>query len=434
MENKRGRIKDILSRQLSLFRISEKEQEKIQTSVNNFISKLKSKLDEKGIKASIFIGGSFAKGTLIKKEKYDIDIFLRFDKNLSEEEISKQTRQLKDIDGYDSIIVKGSRNYLNFVKGSIVFEVVPIIKIKEPKEARNVTDLSVFHVKYIIDCVKKNKKLVDEIILAKAFVHASGCYGAESYIKGFSGYGLELLVCHYKSFLNFVKAVSKMRERDKIVLDPMKHWKNKNEVLLNLNEAKLESPIVLVDPTYKERNALAALSSETLKKFRNYCIKFLKKPSEEFFVAKKIDEEKLKELARKRKAEFVKLIAKTNKQQGDIAGSKLLKFGKFLINRVEKWFEIYENEFRYSDKDFAYYYLVVKNKKEVVAEGPPVSLKIACKRFKKEHKKTYIKNKRIYAKISSRMRFKEFLTKFRTDNKNVINSMGITEVNLAKCI
>jgi len=64
--------------------------------------------------------------------------------------------------------------------------------------------------------------------------------------------------------------------KDKIVIDIEKHYKNKQAVLMDLNSSKLHSPIILIDPTYKERNALAALSSETFRKFQEVSLKFLK--------------------------------------------------------------------------------------------------------------------------------------------------------------
>ncbi|MBD3252791.1 hypothetical protein GF386_03610, partial [Candidatus Pacearchaeota archaeon] len=53
------------------------------------------------------------------------------------------------------------------------------------------TDLSYFHVNHILKKIKKNKNLSDEIRLAKKFAYSQNCYGAESYIHGFSGYALE---------------------------------------------------------------------------------------------------------------------------------------------------------------------------------------------------------------------------------------------------
>ena len=59
-----------------------------------------------------------------------------------------------------------------------------------------------------------------------------------------------------------------------------------------MNSSKLTSPIILVDPTYKQRNALAALSEETFEKFKQASKKFLKNPSIKYFEIVKWDLEK----------------------------------------------------------------------------------------------------------------------------------------------
>ena len=63
---------------------------------------------------------------------------------------------------------------------------------------------------------------------------------------------------------------------------------------MNLNDAKLHSPIILVDPTYKQRNVLAALSKETFEIFQTECRKFIKKPSLYSFESKQVDLDKIK--------------------------------------------------------------------------------------------------------------------------------------------
>jgi tRNA nucleotidyltransferase (CCA-adding enzyme) len=113
----------------------------------------------------------------------------------------------------------------------------------------------------------KSKKILEEIKLAKAFCSANGTYGAESYINGFSGYALELLVYYYGSFEKFLKEAVKDR-KDKLIIDIEKKYKNSKEILLQLNGSKLLSPIIVIDPTCKERNVLAALSYETYDKFK----------------------------------------------------------------------------------------------------------------------------------------------------------------------
>ena len=48
---------------------------------------IKKEIDKKNIKASVFLGGSFAKDTLLKSENYDVDIFIRFDSKYKDKEM-----------------------------------------------------------------------------------------------------------------------------------------------------------------------------------------------------------------------------------------------------------------------------------------------------------------------------------------------------------
>jgi tRNA CCA-adding enzyme len=291
-----------------------------------------------------------------------------------------------------------------------------------------VTDLSIFHVDYIEKCIKKRPELANEIRLAKAFIYASGYYGAESYIKGFSGYSIELLICYYKSFLNFVKGIAE--SKDKLVIDPEKQYKSRKEILESLNESKLMSPIVLVDPTFKERNALAALSEETLERFKKYCKSFLKNPKSGFFELKKIDEKSLKDKARKKKRDFVKIKATTNKQEGDIAGSKLLKFFNYLTRELEKYFDLNTCEFEYPGEQAAEYYFILKPKKIMLHIGPPLDKKQGVEAFKKKHKKTIVKKGRLYAEEKLNINLDKFLKKFKKDENKVMLDMGIIKLDL----
>ena len=134
------------------------------------------------------------------------------------------------------------------------------------------------------------------------------------------------------------------------MIDAEKQYKNKKDVFFEINESKLNSPIILVDPTWKERNALAGLSSETFEKFRAAATAFLKKPSEEFFRKKEIDEKELKKEAKKLKAEFLHIKLETDRQEGDIAGTKLKKSADFLAEEMSKYFIILKKEFEYDDK------------------------------------------------------------------------------------
>jgi tRNA nucleotidyltransferase (CCA-adding enzyme) len=266
--------------------------------------------------------------------------------------------------------------------------------------------------------------MLDEIKIAKAFCYANGCYGAESYIHGFSGYSLELLVYHYKGFMNFVKAMAKIG-KEKEIVDIEKQFKNKKSALMDLNSSKLNSPIILIDPTYKQRNALAALSEETFRKFQKSCVEFMKNPSVKHFEVKKVDINKIKEDSIKKGREFIEIEAVTNKPQGDVAGSKLLKFYNYVEKEIGKFFIVKNKGFEYSGEKSAKYFFVVEKKKEVIYSGPFINDEKHSIEFRKEHKDVHEKNNRLYAKEIILFNISQFLDMWKANNAKIIKEMYI---------
>ncbi len=417
----------ILEEVLKKIEPSKEDLDFINKFLKDFLIKIKSNIKKQKIIAEVFVGGSFAKNTLIKKNKYDIDLFLRFDKKYPNEKLSTLTKKLLvGIKG--SKVVHGSRDYFSIkIKDNFIIELVPVRKISNPKDSENITDLSYSHVRYINKNVK-SKKVLNDLKLAKAFCYASNCYGAESYIKGFSGYSLELLVHHYKGFMNFIRAVSKMNPDERNVIDTEKLYKNKQEVLLDMNTSKLISPIILVDPTFKQRNALAALSKETFMRFQKHCLQFLKTPSVKSFEINKINIKKVKENALKNKNEFMLLEISTEKQEGDVAGSKLYKFYNHLFSELERFFIVKGKGFNYNDKQKARIFFVLKKKDFVLCGGPFVKDKKNVAKFKKEHKKTHVKGKRLFAKEKVTFNAEGFVKKWKLKHKTKISEMSIAGV------
>ena len=412
-------IKEIFDKEIKKIKPDKEIFEKIKNICNEFCLDLRKKLKAKNIEAKVFVGGSLAKDTIIKKNKYDIDIFVRFNKKYDK----KISEILGRILGKGAKKIHGSRDYYQLIIDGIIVEVVPVIEIKHPEEAKNVTDLSYFHVNYIVNKIKKNKKLSDEIRLAKTFAHAQNVYGAESYIHGFSGYALELLVSYYGSFLKFIKKIIEINENERTVIDDSRYYKNKEEVLMKLNESKLNSPIILIDPTFKERNALASLSKETLKKFKEKCREFLKNPKQDFFEKKPVEEKFSNQ------KNIKKISVKTNKQKGDIAGTKSRKFFDYFIYELKKEFEIKKAEFDYDEnKNIANFYFIVENKKEEVKKGPPIISVENLTAFKKKHKNAFIKNGFSYSKITHKLNFEQWFKDFKKDNKGTINEMSIESI------
>ncbi|MFW6233276.1 MAG: nucleotidyltransferase domain-containing protein [Nanoarchaeota archaeon] len=427
MSNKQ--TKKILEEVLDNIKPSKQELEEIKKYLNDFLEKLNNSIKKNKINAEVFIGGSFSKNTLIKKEKYDIDIFVRFDKKYNDKEISNKLMKILSV--FKSFnTVHGSRDYFSIkIKPELYFEIIPVKKIKKYQEAENVTDLSFFHVKYLNKKLK-SQKILDEVRLAKAFCIANNCYGAESYIKGFSGYSLELLVYHYKSFINLIEKISKIKNKE--IIDIEKHYKNKKNILIDLNSSKLKSPIILIDPTFKYRNALAALSNETFKEFQKACKNFLKKPSLSAFEKKQVNIENLKKIAQKNNYEFAITELKTNKQKGDIAGSKLFKFYKHLEKEITNYYNIKNKEFFYNENKKAICFFSVIPKKEIIHKGPLLSDKKNTTNFKKIHKNTYTKDNRIYSRESINKNLSDFLKNWKNKNKKKISQMNISDFKIIK--
>ena len=199
---------------------------------------------------------------------------------------------------------------------------------------------------------------------------------------------------------------------------------------MDVNGSKLNSPIVLIDPTYKQRNALAALSDETFDRFKKVCKKFLDNPNAKAFEVEKVDLEKVKKNAKVKKQEFLLVEAKTGRQEGDIAGSKLIKFYKHFVDEVGTFFEIKNKGFNYNGKKSARYFLVLKSKGEQLFNGPSVKDKKNVLMFKKKHKKTFVKSGRIYSKIRIDFNAVDFFKKWVVKNKKRVNEMGVSSLKI----
>jgi len=429
-------MKSVLLEQLKRVKINSDEKRYLLKTAGKIIEKIEENLKKRKIDANVFIGGSLAKDTILKKDIYDVDLFIKFSKNYSEEVINRHMNKLFfwfKIAGLPLKIKKmhGSRDYYQIMlkeDKNIIIEVVPSLKINKPEEARNVTDLSYFHIKYVKNMMKKNKNLADEIILAKSFCHAQRVYGAESYVKGFSGYALELLICHYGSFIKFLNEV--VNSHDKIIIDPGKNFKNKEEIINYLNESKKLSPIIIIDPTFKERNASSSLSEEAFERFKVSAKAFLENPSVEFFEVKKVVVNDLIRKAKIEEGEFISIELRTNKQEGDIAGTKLLKFSKILTRELSRSVDILEDHFDYSGGKKAIVYYVLRNKNELVISGPLLEHKEAVENFKKVHPIWYIEDKRIKCAVDNKIKGNNLIKEFVRKNKKQLREMSIKGVRI----
>jgi tRNA nucleotidyltransferase (CCA-adding enzyme) len=328
-------------------------------------------------KTKVILGGSAAKGTFLKGS-HDIDIYVKFDqKTYSKKNISLiLSKALKN-----ATSLHGSRDYYQIKINDYTVEIIPIIDIKKVENAENITDISPFHTKFVL----KNKRYKNDILLAKAFAKANGFYGAESFIQGFSGYSIEILTIYYKGFKNLIKNVSKWKSIT--VIDPLNAHKGK----VILNEAKMVSPIILVDPVQSIRNTTAVVSKEKYSLFIQKAKEYLKHPNKEFFIKKEFSIKYLK-----KKGELFVIDITPLEGKRDIVGSKILKVYEYLLNVLKN------NDFTILNSNWAWktnavlWFDIKKESlsKEVKHFGPPIKNKERLTSFQSTWKDYKIKQEK----------------------------------------
>ena len=334
---------------LSKIKPSQKEEDELKSLVKDFIQKIKIK-DAKAV-----FGGSGAKGTWLR-DQGDADIFVKFNlKKYKNKDISKIIEKELMKKFKKAELIHGSRNYFNVNYKGFVFEVIPILDIKKASEALNITDISPLHASWVIK--KSNERIRDEIRKFKYFLKINGLYGAESYVKGFSGYAAEILIIYYKSFDNLIKNARKWKEGK--IIDVEHH-----DSASSLNESKI-SPLIIIDPVQEDRNAAAALSRE---KFLKLIELSRKKIS---FEEKKINLEDYDLV--------LEIIPKKNKK--DVMGAKSLKVFEYLKKNLNK-FDVKDSYFKFDSRALLCFKL---GKKELERyrehQGPPVKLEENVKAF-----------------------------------------------------
>ena len=107
------------------------------------------------------------------------------------------------------------------------------------------------------------------------------------------------------------------------------------------------------------------------------------------------------EIRRKfQKNKLIMLKAKPLNKKEDVAGAKMLKAFHFTEkNLIFNGFNIIESDMLWHSSSALFYYALAKDKlpKTISLPGPPLKIKRHVLLFKKSHKKTFVKNKRIFA-------------------------------------
>ena len=210
-------------------------------------------------------GGSYVKGTWLPN-KADVDIFIKFEKSTPDKKFVEISKKI----GFDSM--KKFKPYVRYsehpyveatIKGTKV-NVVPCYDVKKG-QWQSAADRSPFHTKFMLESLTGQMK--DEVRLLKSFLSNNKIYGSEIAKQGISGYVTEVLILHYGSFQDVIKAIAKLK-KNQIIGKPTKSF---------------DTSIIIIDPIDSNRNLGAAISNENVGKFIIASRAFQKKPSISFF-------------------------------------------------------------------------------------------------------------------------------------------------------
>jgi tRNA nucleotidyltransferase (CCA-adding enzyme) len=222
----------------------------------------------------VVLGGSYAKGTWLKGD-VDIDIFVKMDSSINEEEFELLGKQigLESLKQYQPYLRYSDHPYIEAIVQGIRVNIVPCYDV-EKQNWISAADRSPFHTEYVTKELDEEKR--DQVRLLKKFLKSLGIYGAEIAKNGFSGYVTEILILKYGSFQSTLEALSSVQDEKIIIsMDPI----DEATVIKTFKHS-----IIILDPIDPKRNLGTAISVENFGKFVLAARAFLKEPSIEFFI------------------------------------------------------------------------------------------------------------------------------------------------------
>ncbi len=259
--------------------------ERVYSRIKNALERV---LKENNVEAEVSLQGSIAKDTWLSGE-YDLDIFVLFPEEWSREEIDNYGFKLllqtaKEIGKYT--IRYAEHPYVRVYIEGVEADLVPAIKVSDPRKAKTAVDRTPFHTRYVIEHLDQAGR--DDVRLLKKFMKTVGVYGAEIRVKGFSGYMVELLVITYGSFHNVLRNAVKWKPPVYINTLNMP-YREFREVIGFLRRKYPDSIVYAPDPVDPSRNAGAAVSSRSLALFSIASRCYLENPSKDFFYRTRLD-------------------------------------------------------------------------------------------------------------------------------------------------
>lgn len=242
---------------------TEEETQKINEVSSRVISCLQDLCDGDNLDAHVALVGSVAKNTALKG-KSDIDIFIAFPldtdkKFLKEKGLDLAHRCCNEFES-DSEHHFASHPYVTTHIEGFEVDIVPCYAIENGDQLKSAVDRTILHTRYVKANLDEGQE--DEVLFLKRFMAMTGTYGSEFKVGGFAGYLCELLIIHYNTFENTLKNAINWKFGHSIDLEGYGTSKD------------FKDPLIVIDPTDKNRNVGAALRLDKLAEFiqsaRNY--------------------------------------------------------------------------------------------------------------------------------------------------------------------
>jgi len=294
---------------LRLIKKKESEYEPINKLIVKFKNEIEEIIKKNSWNAEFFLGGSVAKGTDLLDS--DLDFFILFHEYFNPKEVIEVLKtQYKDaVENYSE------HPYITLVIDNREIDIVPAFYIEEGEKIKTSVDRTPLHVKFIKYHLSELQK--DEARILKYFFKKIGVYGAESSVRGFSGYAAELLI--YK-FGDFDKVLGFFKNQSPPIIIDIPGISDKNY-------SKFQEPLVLIDPVDLNRNVTANVSIENLWTLIAASKLFSWENSEKFFNPK--------QRTYKVPENAIALVINCKKCKEDVVVSNLRRVAQSIINNAK---------------------------------------------------------------------------------------------------
>ncbi|MBM5805158.1 MAG: CCA tRNA nucleotidyltransferase [Candidatus Verstraetearchaeota archaeon] len=253
-----------------------KDRAEIERVLRKVSSKINREAKNRKLQVRVEVEGSIAKDTWVADDR-DLDVFIIFPHGTSKEDMKEEGLKLAKA-GAGGLWRLGyaEHPYVEVEIDGCRLDIVPSIEIRDGDRPVTSVDRTPLHTRFMLE--RLSPKMKRDVRVLKQFMKGIEVYGAELKVGGFSGYLCELLALNYGSFEKVIRAAAEWR--GKTVIDYMHHYKEGE------GGKVFDTPLVIVDPVDRRRNAAAAVTHQSYSTFIAASRWFLRRPAMDFFFPK----------------------------------------------------------------------------------------------------------------------------------------------------